>query len=133
MPRAAISPAPLAATDPGWQQIAAGVAQRATLLERVLADVYDPQTLLTQGLLPAGLVLGHPGYLRPLHGVHPPGGRHLHLVAFDLACGPQGHWHSWRNTPRHQLVWPVVDSALRALLQTCTPPMQVPHPSPWRC
>lgn len=119
MPRAAISPAPLAATDPGWQQIAAGVAQRATLLERVLADVYGPQTLLTQGLMPAGLVLGHPGYLRPLHGVHPPGGRHLHLVAFDLACGPQGHWHIVaQHTQVPAGLDRVADSALRALLQS---------------
>ena len=36
-------------------------------------------------LLPPSLLYRHPGYLRPLHGVRPPGGLHLHIAAFDLA------------------------------------------------
>ena len=42
--------------------------------------------------LPPALVLRHPGYLRPMHGVAPPGGLRLHIVAFDLARGPDGRW-----------------------------------------
>ncbi len=75
-----------------WQQIEAGVHQRMRLLERVMADVYGPQTLLHQGLLPAALVHGHPGYLRSMHGVSPAGGINLHVAAFDLARGPDGLW-----------------------------------------
>ncbi|MDD2545868.1 MAG: circularly permuted type 2 ATP-grasp protein [Burkholderiaceae bacterium] len=75
-----------------WQQIEAGVLQRTQLLDRVLADVYGPQTLLRDGLLPAALVQGHPGYLRGLDGVQPAGGTHLHIAAFDLARGPDGEW-----------------------------------------
>ena len=56
----------------------------------MLADVYGPQRLLHDGLLPPALVFGHPGYLRPLHGVEPPGGLHLHIAAFDLARGADG-------------------------------------------
>lgn len=79
--------------EPGhWQQIEAGVTQRMRLLERIMADVYGPQQLLAQGLLPPALVQGHPGYLRPLHGVTPVGGTHLHIAAFDLARGPDGNW-----------------------------------------
>lgn len=75
-----------------WQQIEAGIQQRMQLLEAVMADVYGPQTFLTQGLLPPALVHGHPGYLRPMHGVKPVGGMHLHVAAFDLAHGPDGNW-----------------------------------------
>lgn len=75
-----------------WQLIEAGVQQRMRLLEAVMADVYGPQTFLAQGLLPPALVHGHPGYLRPMHGVQPVGGRHLHVAAFDLARGPDGNW-----------------------------------------
>ena len=62
------------------------------LLEAVMADVYGPQQLLQRGLLPPALVHGHPGYLRPMAGVQPVGGVHLHVAAFDLARGPDGNW-----------------------------------------
>jgi uncharacterized circularly permuted ATP-grasp superfamily protein/uncharacterized alpha-E superfamily protein len=75
-----------------WALIERGVTQRAALLEAMLADLYGPRSLLQQGLLPAALLLRHPGYLRPLHGVAPPGGQRLHIVAFDIARGPQGRW-----------------------------------------
>ena len=75
-----------------WAGIEAGVVQRAALLERVLADVYGPQRLLHEGLLPPALLLRHPGYLRPMQGVLPPGGLRLHIVAFDLARGRDGRW-----------------------------------------
>jgi len=75
-----------------WRRIAAGLRQRAALLNAVLADVYaaDGGRLLREGLLPASLVLAHPQYLRPLQGCRPPGGVHLHVVGFDLARGPDG-------------------------------------------
>ena len=83
---------PLILPPQDWQQIEAGIQQRVRLLERVMADVYGPQDLLAQGLLPPALVQGHPGYLRAMHGVDPVGGTHLHIAAFDLARGPDGHW-----------------------------------------
>ncbi len=91
---------PLIITPESWQQIEAGVLQRVQLLDRVMADVYGPQTLLRQGLLPAALVQGHPGYLRAMHGVPPVSGNHLHVAAFDLARGPDGHW--WLVSQRTQ-------------------------------
>lgn len=91
---------PLLITPDSWQQIEAGIGQRARLLNAIVADVYGPQTLLRQGLLPAALVQGHPDYLRPLHGVRPPGNNWLHLLAFDLARGPDGQW--WVISQRTQ-------------------------------
>ncbi|MFG0722264.1 circularly permuted type 2 ATP-grasp protein [Pseudomonas sp. GLN_6] len=83
-----------------WQQIAAGVAQRATLLNSVQADLYGPQQLLADGLLPAELVFGHNNYLWPCQGVQPPGGTYLHLYAVDLARAPDGRW--WVTADRTQ-------------------------------
>ncbi|MDW5444458.1 circularly permuted type 2 ATP-grasp protein [Polaromonas sp. SM01] len=83
---------PLILSAQDWTQIASGVRQRARLLDRIMADVYGPQQLLQQGLLPAALVQGHPGYLRTMHGVLPVGGTFLRIAAFDLARGPDGHW-----------------------------------------
>ena len=83
---------PLIIDAASWRHIEAGVQQRMRLLEAVMADVYGAQTFLAQGLLPAALVHGHPGYLRPLAGVRPVGGRHLHVAAFDMTHGPDGNW-----------------------------------------
>ncbi|HEX4597579.1 MAG TPA: circularly permuted type 2 ATP-grasp protein [Burkholderiaceae bacterium] len=75
-----------------WAQIEQGIVQRAGLLSEILRDVYGEQRLLKEGLLPPALVFGNPGYLRPLHGTEPIGGRFLHIVGFDLARGPDGRW-----------------------------------------
>eukprot|EP01137_Pigoraptor_chileana_P037763 Opistho-2@35373 len=75
-----------------WQGIEQGVIQRARLLNATLADVYGERQLLDAGLLPPSLVFAHPQYLRPMHGCKPPGGVHLHAVAFDLARGEDGLW-----------------------------------------
>ncbi|KTS41827.1 hypothetical protein NS228_05465, partial [Methylobacterium indicum] len=83
---------PLLIEGAEWQAIAAGVAQRAELLEAVLADLYGEGTLARAGLLPAAAVAGDPEFLRPLVGVAPPGGRHMHFYAADLARGPDGAW-----------------------------------------
>ncbi len=83
---------PLLIEPADWAAIEAGVVQRAELLERMLADLYGPQTLLRDGLLPATLLLRHPGWLRPMIGVPPAGGQRLMIVAFDLARGPDGQW-----------------------------------------
>ncbi|GAB5096200.1 circularly permuted type 2 ATP-grasp protein [Caballeronia sp. HLA56] len=83
---------PLLIDEEEWAVIERGVAQRARLMEAIMADVYGPQTLLHRGLLPTALVFGHPGYLRPVKGYVPPGGRFLQIVAVDLARTPKGTW-----------------------------------------
>jgi uncharacterized circularly permuted ATP-grasp superfamily protein/uncharacterized alpha-E superfamily protein len=91
---------PLIITPDEWAGIEAGISQRAELLNAILADVYGQQTLLAEALLPPALVLGHPGYLRPLKGHVPAGGVHLHIAAFDLARAENGDW--WVVSQRTQ-------------------------------
>lgn len=83
---------PMIVSERDWQSIERGVAQRASLLNAILADVYGEQHLLRDGLLPTALVQGNPAFLRPAAGVKPLGGTYLHIAAFDLACGPDGRW-----------------------------------------
>ncbi|MEK8087500.1 circularly permuted type 2 ATP-grasp protein [Aquabacterium sp. A3] len=83
-----------------WRQLERGVAQRARLLNQILLDAYGDQHLLKKAMLPAALVLGHPGYLRGLQGVRPLGDIYLHVMAFDLVRGPDGAW--WVVSQRTQ-------------------------------
>ena len=75
-----------------WAHIEAGAIQRAELLQNMLADIYGPQKLLHEGLLPPALLYRHSGWLRSMRGVQPPGGMRLFIVAFDIARGPAGRW-----------------------------------------
>ncbi len=83
---------PLILPQDEWAAIEAAIVQRATLLNRILADVYGEQRLLQEGLLPPALVHGHAGFLRPCHGAKVPGDVMLHLYAADLARSPDGRW-----------------------------------------
>ncbi len=83
---------PMVLPEGEWRSIASAVAQRARLLDAVLRDLYGPQTLLAEGLIPPALVFGQRSFLWPAHGVPPPGGTMMHLYAADLARSPDGRW-----------------------------------------
>ena len=68
------------------------MSQRARLLDAVLGDLYGPQHLLAEGLVPPALVFGQRGYLWPAHGVVPVSKTWLHVYAADLARAPDGRW-----------------------------------------
>jgi uncharacterized circularly permuted ATP-grasp superfamily protein/uncharacterized alpha-E superfamily protein len=87
-----LSHLPLLIGEGEWREIAAGVEQRAQLLETLLGDLYGEAHLVSDGDFPAAAVTGSANFLRPLQGVKPPGGRHLHLYAADLGRGPDGRW-----------------------------------------
>ncbi|MEJ0011675.1 MAG: circularly permuted type 2 ATP-grasp protein [Bauldia sp.] len=82
---------PLVIAEAEWNTIAAGLAQRADLLEEVIADIYGKNTLVSEGLLPPQLVAASPEYLRPMVG-YPPHDHYLHFLAFDLGRGPDDRW-----------------------------------------
>lgn len=83
---------PLLVDDAEWASISAGLTERADLFENICADIYGPNRLVADGLLPAGLIASSPEFLRPFAGVTPAGGNFLHFCAFDLGRGPDGRW-----------------------------------------
>lgn len=87
-----LSRLPLLIASDEWAEIAEGVAQRAELMERLLADLYGPGALAADGIVPAAAVAGSPDYLRPMAGMRPPGGRWLRFYAVDVGRGPDGRW-----------------------------------------
>jgi uncharacterized circularly permuted ATP-grasp superfamily protein/uncharacterized alpha-E superfamily protein len=96
----ALDPLPFVLPAAEWQAIEAGVAQRARLLNALLADIYGQQRLLAEGHIPTELPFGHPNYLWPCVGLKPPGGVWLHVYAADLARAPDGRW--WLLADRTQ-------------------------------
>jgi uncharacterized circularly permuted ATP-grasp superfamily protein/uncharacterized alpha-E superfamily protein len=85
-------PLPLLANE--FQELASGLAQRATLLAALLADLYGRQTLLSDGVLPPALVYPNPGFLRACRASAggPDWPQRMEFYAADLIRGPNGHW-----------------------------------------
>ncbi len=87
-----MDPVPVVLDAGEWAHLERAVVQRSRLLDLVLRDLYGPQELVRRSLLPAEIVLGHPGYLRAVHGTIPPGAHQLTVHAVDVARGPDGAW-----------------------------------------
>ena len=85
-----LDPLPVVLPQEEWRSLARGVAQRARLLDAILADCYGPQRLLREGLMHPAAMLSHPQFLRPLHQVPVP--RRLTVYACDLVRGQDGRW-----------------------------------------
>ncbi|PSC03918.1 hypothetical protein SLNSH_16770 [Alsobacter soli] len=87
-----LSHVPLVIPDAEWSAIAAGLVERAELLDALLRDIYGPGRLAGDGALPAALAAGSPDFLRPMVGLPNPGSRRLQVYAADLGRGPDGRW-----------------------------------------
>ena len=95
-----LDPIPLVLTSAQWRTIEKGLAQRARLLNTLLADLYGPQRLLAEGIVPPELVFGHPNFLWPCQGIAPKAGQWLQVYAADLGRAPDGQW--WVMADRTQ-------------------------------
>ncbi len=95
-----IDPLPLLIDAAEWRTVSAGIGQRTRLLETVLADLYGPQKLLKEGLIPPDLVHANPHFLTNIRGTQPPGGRHLIGLGFDLIRNAAGNWSVMRDHAR---------------------------------
>jgi uncharacterized circularly permuted ATP-grasp superfamily protein/uncharacterized alpha-E superfamily protein len=88
-------PAPLTASE--FALLEAGLTQRAAMLNALLEDLYGQQTVLYNGLLPPGLVLGNPNFVRSLHTTQPLNFPRLSLYAADVIRGPDGRFRVLRD------------------------------------
>lgn len=87
-----LSHLPLIIDAADWEAITSGLAERADLLEQVMADFYGENRLVGQGIVPPDLLAANPEWLRQMVGVEPRGGKYLHFIAFDIGRGPDGKW-----------------------------------------
>ncbi len=84
---------PLILPEEEWAALEAGLAQRARLLDRLLADLYGTGRVLAEGLLPRALIHDNPRFLRPCTArAGMPELRHLHAYCADIVRGPDGAW-----------------------------------------
>ena len=96
-----IDPIPFIIAPDEWRALETGLIQRATLLNKILADCYGNQDLIRSRWLSPALVFAQPDFLRPCHGVRQPKDTFLHFYAADLARSPDGRW--WVISDRTQI------------------------------
>ncbi len=75
-----------------WQCISKGVVQRALAFNAYAQDLYSEQKILRERVIPHGLALRDPAFLRELSGIEVPLGEYSQFGAFDLVDAGGGNW-----------------------------------------
>lgn len=73
-----------------WQMVERGIAQRVRALEAFLDDVYGPQQVFRDGVVPRALVTSSEHFHRAAHGVVPPNDVRIHVAGIDLVRDEHG-------------------------------------------
>ncbi|MBI2755908.1 MAG: circularly permuted type 2 ATP-grasp protein [Chloroflexi bacterium] len=76
-----------------WRTIERGLEQRVRALNLFLHDIYHEARILSDGAVPADLVLGSRGYRREVRGMDMPGGVYTHVVGSDLVRDHSGQFY----------------------------------------
>jgi len=85
-----LDPIPFLIHESEWKTIEKGLKQRAHLLDLILKDLYGPQTLIKNAIIPAELVFDNAGFLLPCFDIIQKNDKQLLNYAVDLARGPDG-------------------------------------------
>jgi len=88
-----LDPMPFVMDAGSWARLDVGLAQRAELLNAMLVDLYGPQSLLREQIVPAAAVVGHSGFARPVARPSAVDTNPLLLSAADLGRDADGQWH----------------------------------------
>ena len=85
-----LDPIPFLIHESEWKTIEKGLQQRARLLDLILKDLYGPQLLIKNAIIPAELVFDNSGFLLPCFDIRQKNNKQLINYAVDLARGPDG-------------------------------------------
>jgi len=85
-----VLPVLVSASD--WAVVDAGMKQRCRLLNKIAADLYGPQRLLRDRIVPPEIIYANPSFLRACRGIAPSRFGHIPRYAADLVRAPDGGW-----------------------------------------
>lgn len=88
-------------TPDEWSQVEAGVKQRIRALEAFLADLYGPQEVLADGIVPRRLIMSSTHFHRAAAGVDPPNGVRIHVSGIDLIRDEVGQFRVLEDNLRN--------------------------------
>ncbi|MCP9850975.1 circularly permuted type 2 ATP-grasp protein [Cyanobium sp. Morenito 9A2] len=85
-------PLPRLISTSAWQRLEKGLIQRLEAIDAFLADVYGPQKILQDGVIPREDVESSQGWRPQMIGFKPPLGRWCHISGLDLIRDGSGTW-----------------------------------------
>lgn len=85
-----LDPIPFLIHQSEWETIEKGLKQRAHLLDLILKDIYGPQLLIKNAIIPPELIYDNSGFLLPCFDIKQKSNKQLLNYAVDLARGPDG-------------------------------------------
>jgi uncharacterized circularly permuted ATP-grasp superfamily protein/uncharacterized alpha-E superfamily protein len=93
----AVDPVPVVIDPVLWEELRAGLLQRARLLDAIQGDLYGPGTLLGSEVLPLGPLFADPAFLRPAVRIPSRGPQRLLALSCTLARGADDRWRVVRD------------------------------------
>lgn len=81
---------PLVIDGDQWASVEAGILQRSELFNCLFNDIYGPQELIRNGVIPPEVIFSHPSFLRPCFGIKTPSKHALILHGIDMVRGANG-------------------------------------------
>jgi len=101
-----------------WAQVEAGVTQRVRALEAFLADIYDQQLAVRDGVIPAGLISSSSHFHREAAGIVPANEVRIQVSGIDLIRDERGGWRVLEDNVRVPSGVSYVISNRRVMAQT---------------
>jgi uncharacterized circularly permuted ATP-grasp superfamily protein len=95
-----LDPIPLVIEETEWKVLTEGLKQRALIADLVVLDLFGPQTLLQERIVPPDVLYGHENYFPAYHTLTSSTKRHLHLYAADVVRLPTGQWRAMGDRTR---------------------------------
>src|SRR5215475_14928789 len=76
-----------------WRVLERGLAQRVRALNMFLRDIYNEQTILKEGIIPARKVLENGQYRSVMQGMRVPGDTYAHIAGVDIVRAGEGEFY----------------------------------------
>lgn len=83
---------PMLVTAADWAVMAEALAQRARLLNLVIADIYGSRSLINEGTLPPEVLYANPEFLRPFCNIGRLNQLPMFMYGVELARSTEGQW-----------------------------------------
>jgi len=112
-----VDPVPRVITAADWEPVKHGLAQRVRALNAFVADVYGPQTIVAERLVPPE-VIRTADYFEPgMRGVKPPSGVWIGVAGLDIVRDASGEWLVLEDNVRTPSGFAYLHATRRALLE----------------
>ncbi|MWC31197.1 circularly permuted type 2 ATP-grasp protein [Paenibacillus sp. MMS18-CY102] len=80
-------------TGQEWQQLETGLKQRTNALNCFIADCYNSQNIIKDGLVPREIVVNNPYFLPEMVGMNVPNGTYIPLSGIDIIRSETGEFY----------------------------------------